>query len=75
MTVASTPAQIAHVRLITAKARLRLESKGMKSRGPSTRSLMAEELGLKARDTYDKFISVIEAKIEESLKQLQGEAA
>lgn len=75
MAVASTPAQIVHVRLITAKARLRLESKGMKARGPSTRSLMAAELGLKVRDSYDKFISVLDSKIEESLKQLQGEAA
>lgn len=75
MIAASTPAQIAHVRLITAKARLRLESKGMKSRGPSTRSLMAEELGLKARDSYDTFIAACEKKIEESLSRMAGEPA
>lgn len=73
MTVASTSEQIAYVRLITAKARLRLESLGMKARGPSTRSIMAPELGLKARDSYEKFLSVIETKIEENLRRMSGE--
>lgn len=75
MTVASTPRQVAHMRLCTIKTMLKLERAGMKGRGGALRPKIAAELGLKARDSYDMFIDTCEKRIEESLRQLQGEAA
>jgi hypothetical protein len=63
------------MRLCTIKTMLKLERAGMKGRGGALRPKIAAELGLKARDSYDTFIAVCETKIEESLRQLQGEAA
>lgn len=74
MTVASTPTQVSHVQLLILKGRLSLESKGMKSRGGSTRPMCAAMLGLKPRDSYDKYMTAIVAKIEESLQSVAEEA-
>ena len=62
--VINTPDGIAYYRLAAAKARITLEAKGMKvSRGPSTRSLMAPELGLKRTDSHARFLEVIQDKM------------
>jgi hypothetical protein len=50
-------------RWISVKHMVSLESKGMKSRGGSIRPRIAAELGLKPRDSYEKFIEAIQAKI------------
>ncbi len=74
-TAFTTPAELSHFQLCAIRGRLKLESKGLKFRGGATRPAVAASLGLKPRDTYDKFLSVIETKIEESRAQLQGEPA
>jgi hypothetical protein len=45
------------------KGMVKLESLGMKTRGGAIRPRIAKELGLKPRDSYEKFIEVINAKI------------
>ena len=74
MTVASTPEQVAHMRLCSLKGMLKLERVGMKSRGGALRPKIAAELGLKPRDSYDTFITACEKRIEESLESLRAGA-
>lgn len=62
--VASTPNEIAIWRLASLRGKIGLEAKGMKCRGRSTRSRIAEEFGLKSRDPHEKFIAAINEKIE-----------
>lgn len=50
-------------RWISLKGMVTLESKGMTTRGGAIRPRIAAELGLKPRDTYEKFLEAIEAKI------------
>ena len=47
--VLDTPEQIEAFRLLTLKAMLKLEAKGMKRRGPSALALVRAATGLKAR--------------------------
>lgn len=49
---------------LSIKGMVKLESKGMKSRGGSIRPRIAAALGLKPRDSYEKFIETIQAKID-----------
>ena len=62
--VASTPEAISYVRLASLKGMVNLESKGLKSRSGPIRPKIAAEFGLKPRDSYDKFIAAIVAKME-----------
>jgi hypothetical protein len=62
--VASTPEAIFYVRLASLKGMVNLESKGLKSRAGPIRPKIATEFGLKPRDSYDKFIAAIVAKME-----------
>lgn len=62
--VASTPEAISYVRLASLKGMVNLESKGLKSRAGPIRPKIAAEFGLKPRDSYDKFIAAIVAKME-----------
>lgn len=55
---------VAYARLASIKGRLKLESKGLRFRGPSTRGIIADEFGLTPRTTYAKFIEVIQAKMD-----------
>ena len=64
---ATTPNQISYVRLASLKGMVTLESKGMKTRGGAIRPRIAAELGLKPRDSFDKFIETIQAKMNEHL--------
>lgn len=63
MTMVNTPAGIAYARLLSVRGMLRLEKIGLKSRGGALRPRLAAELGLKPRDSYDLFISTIDAKL------------
>lgn len=63
-TAISNPAEISAYRLLTLKAMLRLESKGMRTRGGAVRPRIAAAMGLKARDSYETYISAIEKKVE-----------
>jgi hypothetical protein len=45
------------------RAALELEQRGMKGRAGPLRPRLAAELGLKPRDSYDKFIESVSAKI------------
>jgi hypothetical protein len=64
---ATTPNQISYVRLASLKGMVKLESKGLKTRGGAIRPRIATELGLKPRDSFDKFIETIQSKMEEHL--------
>jgi hypothetical protein len=59
----STPEQIAAYRLLSLRGMLRLEKVGLKSRGGAVRPRIADELGLKPRDSYELYISTIENKL------------
>lgn len=51
-------------RLISLKGAMGLEAKGIyMSRGVRLRPMWAEKLGLKPRDSYEKFLAAIEARI------------
>jgi hypothetical protein len=63
--VLNTPEAIELFRLSSLKGRIYLESKGMKSRGRTTRALIAKEFGLNPRDSHDKFTEAIVTKIAE----------
>lgn len=71
----SGPDQVAYARLAVIKGRLKLESKGLKFRGASTRGQLAVEFGLKPRDGYDKYIAYCEKKMAEALAKRQAEMA
>lgn len=64
--VVNTPEGIQFFRLAAAKARIKLEKHGMKSsRGPSTRVLMAKELGLSPRAPHDEYLAKIQKLMDE----------
>lgn len=63
--VFNTPDGIELYRLASIKARLKLESNGLRaSRGKSTRSMIAGELGLSPRAPFDRFLVAIQARID-----------
>lgn len=61
------PAHVSYFRLAQMKGALKLEKVGMKGRQGALRPQIAKELGLKPRDTYDTYIAVIQAKMNEML--------
>jgi hypothetical protein len=63
--VINTPEGIAAYRLLSLRGMLRMEKAGMKTRGGALRPRIAAELGLKARDSHDTFITEIERRLEE----------
>lgn len=63
--VFNTPDGIELYRLASLKARIKLESNGLKvSRGPSARSILAGELGLTSRAPHERFLTLVQAKID-----------
>jgi len=63
-----TPNEIAYFRLASLKGQLKLESKGLKmSTGRALRPQIAAEFGLKPRDSYDKFITVIQGLMDKAI--------
>jgi len=57
---------IARYRLCTLRQALKLEQKGLKHSGGAIRPRIAAELGLKPRDSYDKFIAKLEEMINDA---------
>ena len=53
MIVLDTPAQINAFRLLALRGALKMESVGMKRRGPSALTLVKKETGIKARTAKD----------------------
>lgn len=70
-TVLTTPTEISFARLASLKGMLKLEKLGMKTRGGALRPRIAAEFGLKPRDSYDKFIETLQAKMDAMLKAKQ----
>ncbi len=66
---------IAYARMAAIKGRLKLESVGLKFRGPSTRGMLAAEFSLKPRDSFEKYISNCEAEMARLLKLREDEVA
>lgn len=62
-----------YVRLASLRGMLRLESKGMKTRGGPLRPRIAAEFGLKPRDAFEKFINAIEARMAKLAPVVQKE--
>lgn len=63
--VFNTPDGIELYRLASLKARIKLESNGLKvSRGPSARAILAGELGLTSRAPHERFLTLVQAKID-----------
>lgn len=65
----NTPDGISYFRLSSLKLQLKMEAKGLKSSGGAIRPRVAKEFGLKPRDSHEKYIEVIQAKMDEILKQ------
>ena len=63
--VCRTPEQVAVFRLLSLRGMLKLEKVGMKTRGGAIRPRLAEELGLKPRDSYDVYIARVQQLINE----------
>lgn len=64
---------IAYYQLATLKQALKLESKGLKSRGGALRPAWAAKLGLKPRDSYELFIAKITERMETILASKSSE--
>jgi hypothetical protein len=73
--VLSTPTEINFGRFSVLKGKLKLESKGLKTHGPALRGQLAQEFGLKPRDSYDKYIQYCVDKMNESYVQKHGRLA
>jgi len=63
----TTPAQIEAYNLMVLKQALKLERVGLKHHCGALRPKLCKQYGLKARDSYDRYIAVIESKIQELL--------
>jgi hypothetical protein len=73
-TVISTPEGMQYAGYATLKGQLKLEKLGMSHsamRGKKLRPMWAAKLGLKPRDSYEKFIAECERRMEELLKAAQ----
>lgn len=62
--VISSPDQIARYQLMTVRAMLKLEKLGMRHSSGPIRPMWAPKLGLRPRDSYDKFINALTERIE-----------
>ncbi len=63
MTQTITGTDIDIFRWLSVKAQLKLEGKGLRSSGGPIRPRLAVELGLKPRDSREKYIAAIDAKV------------
>lgn len=73
--IATTPTQISIVRLAALKGMIRMEQAGMKTRGGALRPRIAAELGLKPRDSYEKFTAKIVEMMNAEHARLTEQAA
>lgn len=70
-----TPEGIAFFQLASLKGQLKLESKGLKSRGGAIRPRWAKQLGLKARDSHEVFIAEVQKRMNAMLEAKANEPA
>lgn len=73
--VCDTADSIAHFRLASLKGQLKMEKHGMKGSMSPLRPKLAAEFGLKPRDSHDKFIAVIQAKMDAFVTKAAAESA
>lgn len=59
------PDQIEAYRWATIRGALRLEQRGLKSRGGALRPRLAKQLGLTPRAPYEAFLAAVQVKIDE----------
>lgn len=71
MMIATTPDQISYVRLASVKGMIRMESRGLKSRGGSVKNKICKEFGISIRTSHDDVIKIIQEKMDAYLTQKQ----
>lgn len=74
MTQTFTGEGVTYFALASQKAQLKLESKGLMSSGGALRPRLAKMHGLKPRDSREKFIEVIQAKMDAIIASREGES-
>jgi len=57
--------KVQYFRWLSVRGQLRLEKIGMKSSGGALRPRLSKELGLMPRDSHDKYIAVVQKKLDE----------
>jgi hypothetical protein len=62
--VFDTPEGIELYRLASCKARIKLEMTGLRAKGRATKVMIAAELGLKPRDSAQKFLDELQRRID-----------
>ena len=72
MTVINDPEGIEYARLASLKGQLKLEKVGLKSSGGALRPRLAAYLGLKPRDSHDKYIAECQRRMDEILAKKQA---
>jgi hypothetical protein len=72
--VLSGSTEMSYARLASLKGALKLEKAGLKTRGGPLRPKIAAELGLKKTDPHQKFIDVIQAKMDAMLAAREAAA-
>lgn len=76
MNTANTSRHVTYWQLASVKGALKLESLGLKhSSGKALRPAWAKHLGLKPRDSYEKYIEVIQARMDVLLEEERAAAA
>lgn len=73
--VCDTPDAIEHFRLSSIKAQLKMEKMGLKSSGGPLRPRLAAQLGLSPRAKHDKYIEVVQAKMDALVAKAAQESA
>jgi len=68
-----TAEHVTYYMLASQKQQLKLESKGLMSSGGALRPRLAAQHGLKPRDSREKYIEVIQAKMDAILSARQAE--
>jgi hypothetical protein len=74
MTQVFTGNGITYFQLAAVKAALKLEKAGLKHSGGAIRPKWAKELGLKPRDSHDKLIAALRARMDALLKEQESKS-
>lgn len=67
MTTVITGSDIPVAQMMVVRAAIKLEAKGMRHSGGSVRARWAARLGLKPRDSHDKYIAELTRRIDAAL--------
>lgn len=70
MTTVITGAMIPIAQMMTVRAAIKLEAVGLKHSGGSVRARWAATLGLKPRDSHDKYVAELTKRIDEAKEAL-----